>query len=151
MQYDKELAARVWKRVQGTSAPPPQVQDPAGGLWEMILAEWQDGVLYQQLAGRFTGQRRQMLLQMAKQDRAHADCLKGVYVLITGKMPQIRQVKPETGPINALLRNCYGRKMQTLARYEAKSDDPQYGQVVRDLAAQERQHCRWLLELLGTV
>jgi rubrerythrin len=41
--------------------------------------------------------------------------------------------------------------MQSLAAYEARMDDPEYGRVFERLAQQERAHCQWLLTLIGSL
>ena len=142
MELDKAMAERVWQRVQGSSS------DPAKGILEMILEEWQDARLYRHLANQFSGTIRQKLLKMAGEEDSHTACLKGIYTLITGKQPRVPTLLPQhTG---SLLRMCYGREMQRLAKYEARAQDPEYGRIFRDMAQQERQHCRLLLEILGS-
>jgi len=39
--------------------------------------------------------------------------------------------------------------MRCLAQYEARANDPEYGPVFARLAAQEREHCMAVLELIG--
>ena len=86
---------------------------------------------------------------MANEDRAHAACLKGIFNLVTGekngfRTPPTPQEAPEIS-----LRRCYGQEMRCLAQYEERSADPEYGPVFSRLAAQEKEHCRIVLELLG--
>ena len=78
-------------------------------------------------------------------------CLKGIYMLVTGTHPNARSAPPEREPLDRMLRKCYGREMQSLAQYEARSADPEYGPIFARLAAQEREHCRMLLEILGSL
>ncbi len=146
-KYDAQKAARVWQRVQ---AEQPR-SATAVELQEMIEEEWLDGSVYAQLARQFQGPIREKLQKMAKDEQTHGACLKGIYTLTTGGHPAMkpRQIPPESPQI--ILRRCYGREMRSLARYEAKSGDPQYGQVFRRLAEQEREHCKMILELLGSM
>ena len=146
-QYDAQKAARVWQRVQ---AEQPQVAT-AAELQEMLEEEWLDSAVYLQLARQFQGPIREKLLKMGKDEQTHAACLKGIYTLTTGGHPTMRtkQMPPEAPQV--ILRRCYGREMRSLARYEAKSRDPQYGQVFQRLAEQEREHCKMILELLGSM
>ena len=146
-QYDAQKAARVWQRVQ---AEQPQVAT-ATELQEMLEEEWLDGAVYLQLARQFQGAIREKLLKMGKDEQTHAACLKGIYTLTTGGHPAMRtkHMPPESPQV--ILRRCYGREMRSLARYEGKSKDPQYGQVFQRIAEQEREHCKMILELLGSM
>ena len=146
-RYDAQKAARVWQRVQGE-----QLQEAsAGELQEMLEEEWLDSATYLQLSRQFQGTIRETLQKMGKDEQTHAACLKGIYTLTTGGHPKVknRQMPPESP--QSILRRCYGREMRSLARYESKSRDPQYGQVFQRLAEQEREHCKMILELLGSM
>ena len=146
-KYDAQKAARVWQRVQ---AEQPQVAT-ASQLQEMLEEEWLDATTYLQLARQFQGPIREKLQRMGKDEQTHAACLKGIYTLTTGGHPaqKTKQMPPESP--QTILRRCYGREMRSLARYEENSRDPQYGQVFRRLAEQEREHCKMILELLGSM
>ena len=79
-------------------------------------------------------------------------CLKGIYALQGTGKPDIPAPPPvDKAPVSVILRRCYGREMRCLAQYEQRSGDPEYGQVFARLAAQERDHCRLVLELLGNL
>jgi len=79
-------------------------------------------------------------------------CLKGMYTLQGAGRPEIPSPPPvDKAPIGLLLRRCYGREMRCLAQYEARASDPEYGQVFARMAQQEREHCRLILELLGSL
>ena len=146
-QYDPQKAARVWQRVQ---AEQPQAVT-AGELQEMIEEEGLDAATYLQLARQFQGQIREKLQRIGKEEQTHAVCLKGIYTLTTGGHPTVRSRQlPQENPA-AVLRRCYGRAMRMLTRYEARSKDPQYGQVFLRMAEQEREHCKMILELLGSI
>ena len=142
---DPNKAARVWERVKGES-PPPET-----GLAELIAGEWADAAVYLQLSRRFQGKHSALLRKMYEEEQAHTACLKGIYTLLTGRRPEVKAVMPAQGDAEQLLRRCYGREMQCLARYEARAGDPEYGQVFARMAQQEKEHCRWILELLGSV
>ncbi len=142
---DPAKAARVWERVKGEA---PQ-QAPESGLTELIAQEWTDSATYLQLARRFHGKDSAVLRKMYEEEQAHTACLKGIYTLITGRRPTVRAIPPAPGDVEQILRRCYGREMQSLARYEARAGDPEYGQIFARMAQQEREHCRMLLELLG--
>lgn len=144
---DPAKAARVWQRVQADIPPENREQ----GLLEMIAQEWTDAAIYLQLSRRFQGKESAALRRMFEEEQAHTACLKGIYTLITGSRPTVRAVSPSLEDPGQLLRRCYGREMRCLAQYEARSSDPEYGQVFARLAAQEREHCRLVLELLGNL
>lgn len=135
--------ALVWQRVRGEQARGEE------GLLAMIAQEWTDAATYLQLSRRLTGKDSAILRNMYHQEQAHTACLKGIYTLITGSHPTVRAVPASQEQIDQVLRRCYGREMQSLAQYEARSADPQFGQVFARLAEQEREHCRLLLEIIG--
>ncbi len=141
---DKAIASRVWERVRKESPSLPEE-----GLMELIAREWTDAAVYLQLSRRFQGKDAAMLRKMFEEEQAHTACLKGMYTLLTGRRPTVKAPTPPQGDTEQLLRRCYGREMQSLARYEARSADPDYGQVYSRMAQQEREHCRMILELLG--
>lgn len=148
--YDPEKAARVWQRVRGENmspVPEPDIQ----GLLALIAEEWTDATTYLHLSRQYQGKQSATLRKMFEEEQAHAACLKGIYTLTTGTRPVVRTVPPAREPVETTLRRCYGREMRCLAEYEARSADSQYGQVFARLAAQEREHCHLILELLGSL
>ncbi len=151
--YNKEKAEAVWRRVRGETdqAPPEEEKAPDKGLLGLIAGEWEDSAIYLQLARRLGGRESAVLRQMFQQEQAHIACLKGIYTLITGETPQVQKMTVSQEPVELTLRRCYGREMRCLAAYEARQKDPEYGQVFARLAAQEREHCRLVLELLGNL
>lgn len=145
--YDKQKAARVWQRVQN-AAP----EDPARGLINMIAEEWADAVMYLALSQRVQGGVSSALKKMGQEEQAHMACLKGMYTMLGTGRPEIPAPKsPERVPVGVLLRRCYGREMRSLAQYEARASDPEYGQIFARMAQQEREHCRRILEILGNL
>lgn len=148
--YDSEKAARVWQRVKGSSASPapePNTQ----GLLGLIAEEWTDATTYLHLSRMFQGKQSAMLRRMFEEEQAHAACLKGIYTLTTGTRPVTRTVPPPQEAAELTLRRCYGREMRCLAEYESRCADSQYGQVFARLAAQEREHLKLILELIGSI
>jgi rubrerythrin len=146
-KIDPAKAARVWQRVQSNTPVQPREQ----GLLELIAQELTDAATYLHLSRRFQGKDSAILRKIFTEEQSHAACLKGIYTLITGKHPTVRVLPPTQDDPEKILRRCYGREMQCLAHYEQRSDDPEYGQVFARLAAQERDHCRLILELLGNL
>ncbi len=144
---DPAKAARVWQRVQADTP----MQHPEQGLLELIAQEWTDATTYLHLSRRTQGKDSALLRRMFEEEQSHTACLKGIYTLITGKRPSVKVLPPTQDDPETILRRCYGREMQCLARYEQKAADPEYGQVFARLAEQEREHCRLVLELLGNL
>ena len=145
--YDKAKAARVWQRVQGAA-----IDNPTRGLAGLIAEEWADAAMYLALSRRVQGTAAAILKKMGQEEQAHMACLKGMYTLQGAGRPEIPAPPPvENAPIGLLLRRCYGREMRCLAQYEARAADPEYGQVFARMAQQEREHCRQILELLGSL
>ena len=143
---DPAKAEKVWQRVRQQGETPREQ-----GLPALIAQEWTDAATYLQLSRRFQGKESALLRQMYEQEQAHTACLKGIYTLLTGTHPTVRAVPLPHEDTEALLRRCYGREMQCLAQYEKRAGDPEFGQVFTRLAEQEREHCRLLLELLGSL
>ena len=144
---DPAKAARVWQRVQGDTP----AKNRELGLIELIAGEWTDAATYLQLSRQFQGKQSAALRRLFEEEQAHTACLKGIYTLITGKHPSVRAVPPAQEDPELVLRRCYGREMQSLAQYESRSTDPEYGQVFARMASQEREHCRQVVELLGSL
>ena len=127
--YDAAKATRVWQRVQAS-------QPEAEGLPALIAGELEDAATYIQLARRLGSKEGQVLRQLAAAEQSHAACLKGIYTLMTGE-----PINPRIPPLR--------QEMRCLAQYEARTSDPEYGPVFARLAAQEREHCMTVLELIG--
>lgn len=148
--YDQEKAAQVWQRVRGSnSSPTPEPNTK--GLLGLIAEELTDATTYLHLSRMFQGRQSAMLRKLFEEEQAHAACLKGIYTLTTGTRPATRTVPPSQENPEITLRRCYGREMRCLAEYESRSADSQYGQVFSRLAAQEREHLRMVLELIGNL
>lgn len=145
--YDKAKAARVWQRVQGETAA-----NPTQGLQGLIAEEWADAAVYLSLSRRVQGNQSAILKKMGQEEQAHMACLKGIYTLQGSGRPDIPSPPPlDKTPVSVILRRCYGREMRCLAQYESRASDPEYGQVFARMAQQEREHCRQILELLGSL
>ena len=151
--FDPEKAARVWQRVQGKAAPAPEENAPtvSQGLSACIAGEQTDAAAYLNLSRRFQGKQALLLQKMAQQEQAHAACLRGMGVLVGYRQNSAGAASSHPEGTEALLRRCYGRELQCIAAYEARTGDPQFGPVYAWLAAQEREHCCRILELLGSL
>lgn len=144
---DRAKAARVWQRVQGEAAA-----NPTHGLQGLIAEEWADAAIYLSLSRRVQGNAAAILRKIGQEEQSHMACLKGIYALQGTGKPDIPTPPPvDKAPVSVILRRCYGREMRCLAQYESRSNDPEYGQVYARMAQQEREHCRQILELLGSL
>lgn len=144
---DKAKAARVWQRVQGEAAA-----NPTHGLQGMIAEEWADAAIYLSLSRRVQGNAANILRKIGQEEQSHMACLKGIYALQGTGRPDIPAPPAvDKAPVSVILRRCYGREMRCLAQYESRASDPEYGQVYARMAQQEREHCRLVLELLGSL
>ena len=146
-KIDPAKAARVWQRVQGDAPQEHREQ----GIGEMIAREWTAAVTFVQLSRRFQGKESAILQNLYEQKQSATACLKGIYTLITGSHPTVKAVQPPQEDTEHALRRCYGREMRSLAGYEARRNDPEYGQVFTQLANNTREHCRMILELIGNL
>ena len=144
---DKAKAARVWQRVQGEVAA-----NPTHGLQAMIAEEWADAAIYLSLSRRVPGNAANILRKIGQEEQSHMACLKGIYALQGAGKPDIPPPPAvDKAPVSVILRRCYGREMRCLAHYESRASDPEYGQVYTRMAQQEREHCRLILEILGSL
>lgn len=146
-KYDKEMAERVWKRVQGEKSP----EQPERNLQALILGEWMAASTYLMLSRQMGGKEAELLQRMFREEQNHAACLKGMYVLTTSQKPIIRTPQTMKEPVEATLRRCYSAELQSVAEYEARSADPEFGHAFARMARQEREHCAWVLELIGSL
>ena len=144
---DKQKAAQVWQRVTASAQPQRSLQE----LSEMIAQEWAQATTYLHLSRRLQGKESGVLRRLSEQEQAHTACLKGIYTLITGSAPTVRTIPPSPDAPDKILRQCYGQEMHSLAQYEARTSDPEYGQVFARLAEQEKEHLRVILELIGNL
>ncbi len=144
--YDNQMAQRVWQRVRGNEVP----EHDAAALAVMIAGEWADATTYLHLSRKFQNREAAMLRQLFEQEQSHCACLKGIYTLLTSQRISTQTVPAPQEPVEVTLRRCYGREMQCLAQYEQWASHREYGIVFSRLAQQEQEHCRILLELLGT-
>ncbi len=144
-QINQVQAQRVWQRVRGTQ------ESTETSLADLIVAEWEDSAIYLQLSRHFSGKDSMLLQKMHEQEQTHCSCLKGICSMTTGTLPHLPKQAPIHGSIEQILRNCYGREMRALSAYDARCQDPEYGHVFTRLRDQEQEHCRLILELIGSL
>lgn len=141
--YDPEKAARVWQRVQ--NGP----ETVAVGLQGLLLQAVTEERTYIALSRRVPEEMGKTLQKMARQEQKHIACLKGICTLVRGAAPQHLIPAPQTDATDIALRKCYRNALQSLAAYESRISDPDYGPVFFLLAQEKRHHCLHILSLLG--
>lgn len=146
--YDPAKAAAVWQRVRGQNGGGQPTGD---SLLSLIAGEMTDATTYLALSRQMSGKESVVLRRLFEEEQSHTACLKGIYTLLTGSRPVVRTVPPEKESAEIILRKCYGREMRCLAAYEERAGDRDYGPVFAKLAAQEREHCKLVLELIGNL
>ena len=104
---------------------------------------------YLQLSHRTGGVETTTLMRLARQSRAQAACLKGVWALLAEGGTETRIIPPQKGTKEAQLRRCYGQELHLLQSYEKYSTDAEYGPVFERMAQRGREHCCILLEFIG--
>lgn len=134
---------KIWQRVRADAAP---VTDGLPGLAANAIAQ---ANLYGSLARQAQGSKRSMLLRLQEEERRCVQALKGIYRMSTGTAmtPGAVPLSPEN--TEAALRKCYGQCLKALTLFDSRTFHPEYGPVFSKLAAQKREHCCILSELLG--
>lgn len=128
-QFDKEKAARVWRRVN--EAAPALVLE---GLGELASGEGEMAALCKGLAP-----------EIARQCASHIAMLRGICHLSGLPRPAAAAGKQEKRPLETACGKC----MALLRGYESRFGHPEYGPVFQAMArTKQEQLCR-LLALLG--
>lgn len=147
--YDADKASRVWQRVRGVSTDTAAVAAAGHGLQALIAQSLSQIDLYQQLCHRFSGQENRLLQRMVQQEQSHCACLKGIGVLLRGAPPASVIPPQRIESTAAGLQKCYRLALQSIAEYEVRCADPEYGPVFSQMMQSKRTHCFYILELLG--
>lgn len=132
-KIDPKMAARVWDRVQA----PPKNGLEANALLPMIREEWLDALVLKHLG------------QSTERVQENAACLKGIYRILTGGLPQMSAPQWKQEKPAVLLRQSFTRRMQLFFQYEKLQHDPRFGPVFGRLAAVSQVQACKVLEILG--
>ena len=106
---------------------------------------------YRRLAGCFSGWQAEALNRMAREARAQSACIGGICALVLGETPEKSFPLPDTGTLAVRLKKAYSRAMRLLAACEGYTTDIEYGPVFQRLAAKQQEHCRKILEIIGSL
>ena len=120
-------------------------------LGALLLATAAAAENFGRLAPCFQDWRAQALNRMARESRAQLACLGGIRAMVTGEPPERTIPVPDTGTLSVRLKKAYVRGMRLLAACETHSTDPEYGPVFQRLAARQQDHCRKILEIIGSL
>ena len=145
-QFDTVMEDRVWQRIHGDKPPRPEQS-----LQALAAAELSEAAAHLMLSRQLQGREKAILRKIYEEDQSHAASLKGIHYFTFDTPLAVRPIPPAPDAPIIALRKAYGRKLRTLKQYEGRFDDPEYGAVYQTLAQQEREHCRLILELVGTL
>lgn len=148
--YDAQKATLVWQRVRGAggeTVPPSSLN----GLNALLMQAATEADLYQKLSPHFFGGDRTRLHKMARETTTHTACLKGICTLVRGAPPAVQTPPSTPEPPEITLRKCYRSALSSLAEYESRSCDAEYGPAFAQMAKAKKVHCLWILELLGNL
>ena len=140
-EFDEMMENRVWQRIHAEGS--------GQTLQSLAVAERSTAAVYLRLARMTQGPEKALLRQLFERERRHSRCIHGVSMAAEGKPLSMRTVPPAADHPTAALRKCYAASLKAAAEYDRRGADPDYGCVFRELAREEREHCRMILEVLG--
>ena len=120
-------------------------------LWALMLESVSAAENYARLSRCFSGWQAEALGRMAREAKAQGACLGGICALVTGEQPQKQTCAPDTGTLAARLKKSYARAMRLLSACEANTADREYGPVFQRLSVRQQDHCRKILEIIGSL
>ena len=147
-KYDSEMAARVWKRVNGEAE---QAAAPAPSAQALAAAELEQAAMLLGLSGQFQGKNKALLRRLYEEEKAHGAMLRGIQLLTAGKCPAVKPAPARQTTPEIALCKCYAAALRAMKEYESRISDPEYGPVFVQLARQESVHCACILEILGSM
>ena len=106
---------------------------------------------YRRLARCFSGWQAEALVRMARESRAQGSCIGGICALVMGEAPEKTVALPDSGNMTVRLKKAYSRAMHLLAACEGYTADIEYGPVFQRLARTQQEHCRKILEIIGSL
>ena len=106
---------------------------------------------YCRLSRCFSGWQAEALNRMCREARAQGTCIGGICALIMDEPPKKQALVPDVGTLAARLKKAYVRAMHLLSACERYSKDPEYGPVFQRLTIRQQEHCRMILEIIGSL
>ena len=120
-------------------------------LGEMMLASSAAAENDRARARCFQGWQARALLNMAREAGGQRTCLAGIRALVTGEEVQAVPLPADAGTPGVRLKKAYVRAMRLLTDCEAYARDPEYGPVFQRLSLRQQDHCRKILEIIGSM
>ena len=120
-------------------------------LGEMMLSSEAAAENYRQLARCFQGWQAKALQTMAREAGAQRTCLAGIRAMVTGEESCVVPIPADAGTPGVRLKKAYVRAMRLLTDCEAYARDPEYGPVFQRLSLRQQDHCRKILEIIGSL
>lgn len=141
---EQEREAKVWQRV----AEQKEVRIHHG-IQELIRESGELAAIYRRMAEKLTGQERQLARKLCETEQSNRACLRGIALLSGAGADSTKPWVPGKGDEKGQVMRCYHRTQHSQAEYMARSLDPEYGCVYRELALRQERQCALLAELLG--
>ena len=143
-QYDRQMAQRVWQRVQVRQPGTPEIN-----LASLLQEEATDLSRYLQLQNALGSASQPPLRLLIRQTRQCISILRGISFLLTDTIPEAKAYPiPKELPA-AVLRRLYGSTLQRMHLYQAWEQHPEYGPGFQQLRAASEERCILLLHALG--
>ena len=141
---EQEREAKVWQRV--AEQKEVRIHHGTQGL---IRESGELAAIYRRMAEKMTGKEKQLARKLYELEQANRACLRGIALLSGAGADSTKPWVPGKGDEKGQLMRCYHRTQHSQAEYMARSLDPEYGCVYRELALRQERQCALLAELLG--
>lgn len=145
--FDPKTVQQVWKRV---AAAPVSGLSP-GDLHSLIVPAMETAALYRRLGVTLSGKPRETALILSSEQEKTVCALRGMQKLSFGRTGTVSVSPVSLKNAARLLERGYRSAKQALTEYTARTIDPEFGPVFRQLAAREEAHCLGILTLLGQI
>lgn len=149
VEYDAEMAARVWQRVRGTqNGQMPEAEMPEdGGVQALFMQERTAAEGLTRLARMGRGGKG--FSRMAEENRKNAACLAGICRMMGERIPAgiptpLRERHPE-----ALMRRVLLLELALLQQYMRRAEQGTFGPAFGELVNRKRAQVTALLGLVG--
>ena len=143
-QMDKFREQQVWQRVH-----PPEKSSQRQNLRALALAAGENEAAYRRLAGVLPGALREQAQGLLRQSRMEIATLSGLHRLSTGAALGFKPQPLPDGVPRELVQSSFYRSCRALTEYTARSAEPEFGPVFREMADAAQKRCAQLAQLMG--
>lgn len=141
-QYDSQMAARVWQRVQNRDTDAPDIS-------VLFQAEITDLSRYRQLSGLHGLSGKPEISLLITKTQQCVSILQGIrFLLAQAHSDMVRPPLSKESPTSSL-RRCYGSTLRRISQYEQWIRQPEYAPGFLLLSQLSRERCQLLLQILG--